>query len=146
MIELNKRNINNMPNYEAVEARMHWLMHENNRAFVNEELVNLRLGIYLKPETRVVAPKITEIIIRHDDYLIPLDKIKCETLFLWAQDNPIHDIETARAASAQIPGSNVYVLKGDAAHWLNTKYRKSSTGLLQTTLKPARLTELGRPK
>ena len=117
LIELNKRNINNVPDYASVEARMHWLMHENNRAMVNEELVNLRLGIYLKPETRVVAPKITEIIINHDDYLIPLDKIKCETLFLWTQDNPIHDIESARAASEQIPGSQVYVMKGDAAHW-----------------------------
>lgn len=117
LIALNKRNINNVPSYESVEARMHWLMHENNKSLVNEELVNLRLGIYLKPETRAIASKITEIIIRHDDYLIPLDKIACETLFLWTEDNPIHDIETARAASARIPGSTLYVMQGDSAHW-----------------------------
>lgn len=146
LIELNRRNINSVPNYESVEARMHWLMHENNRELVNEELVSLRLSIYLRPDTRVVAPKITEIIIRHDDYLIPLDKIKCETLFLWTQDNPIHDIETARAASAQIPGSKVYVMEGDSAHWPQYEVPEEFNRVATSFSKLAKLTELGRLK
>ena len=117
LIQLNKRNIHNVPNYESVEARMHWLMHESNHHLINDELVNLRLGIYLKPETAKVAPLITKIIEKHDDYLIPLDQIKCETIFLWTEDNPIHDIETARAASEKIPGSKVYLMKSKSAHW-----------------------------
>ena len=117
LIQLNKRNINNVPNYESVEARMHWLMHESNHHLINDELVNLRLGIYLKPETIKIASRITEIVQKHDDYLIPLEKIKCDTLFLWTEDNPIHDIETARSASEKIPGSHVYVMKSKSAHW-----------------------------
>lgn len=117
LIQLNKRNINNVPNYESVEARMHWLMHESNHHLINEELVNLRLGIYLKPDTIKIASRITEIVQKHDDYLIPLESIKCDTLFLWTEDNPIHDIETARSASKKIPGSLVYVMKSKSAHW-----------------------------
>jgi len=117
LIELNRRNINNTPTYESVQARMHWLMHEKNKGLVDDELVSLRLGIYLRPETRVVAPKITMIIEKHDDYLIPLEKLKCETLFLWTLDNPIHDLETARASAAKVAGSQLYVMKGDSAHW-----------------------------
>lgn len=117
LIQLNKRNINNVPNYESVEARMHWLMHESNHHLINDELVNLRLGIYLKPETIKIASCITEIVQKHDDYLIPLESIKCDTLFLWTEDNPIHDIETARSASKKIPGSLVYVMKSKSAHW-----------------------------
>lgn len=117
LIDLNRQNINNTPTYESVQARMHWLMHEKNKHLVDDELVSLRLGFYLRPETRVVAPKITRIIENHDDFLIPVNKIRGETLFLWTLDNPIHDLETARAAAARVPGSQLYVMKGDSAHW-----------------------------
>lgn len=116
-IELNKRNINNTPSYESVQARMHWLMHENNRHLVDGELVNLRLGIYLRPESRAVLPLLNQIIERHDEHLIPLDKLPSGVLFLWTLDNPIHCMETVKAAQAQVPGSILYVMKGDAAHW-----------------------------
>jgi pimeloyl-ACP methyl ester carboxylesterase len=33
------------------------------------------------------------------------------------QDNPIHDLDCARAAAAQVPRSQLYVMRGDAAHW-----------------------------
>ncbi|VXB12824.1 alpha/beta fold hydrolase [Massilia sp. 9I] len=117
LMALNARNVNNVPTPESVRARLHWLMHENNRHLVDDELLNLRLGIYLRPETRVVAPIINAIIGRHDDYLIPLEQIACPTMFLWTLDNPIHDLETARASQARIPGSELYVMKGDSAHW-----------------------------
>ncbi len=116
-IDLNKRNINNVPSYGSVQARMHWLMHENNRHLVDDELVDLRLGIYLRPESRVVLPRLNEIIEHHDDYLIPLEKLPQGTLFLWTRDNPIHDMETVTAAQAKVPGSILYVMKGEAAHW-----------------------------
>lgn len=117
LIALNERNVNNVPTPESVRARLHWLMHENNRHLVNDELLELRLAIYLNPETRVVAPIINTIINRHDDYLIPLEGIKCPTLFLWTLDNPIHDLETARASQARVAGSELYIMQGDAAHW-----------------------------
>jgi HOMODA hydrolase len=116
-IALNKRNIDNTPTYESVQARMHWLMHPNNRGLVDDELVDLRLRIYLRPDSRAVLPRLNEIVEFHDDYLIPLEKLPARTLFLWTQDNPIHDMETVRSAQAQTPGSLLYVMQGEAAHW-----------------------------
>lgn len=117
LISLNERNVNNLPTEQSVKARLEWLMHERNRHLVDDELIALRLGIYLRPETRAVAPTINRIINRHDDFLIPVEQLKCPTLFLWTVDNPIHDLETARAAAARVPGSQLYVMRGDSAHW-----------------------------
>ena len=114
---LNKRNVDAVPNRDSVMARMQWLLHPNNHHMLKEELVDLRLKIYLAPDTRRVAPKINAVIARHDDFLIPLDQVKCETLFLWTADNPIHDLEAGRAAAAKVKGSLFYLMKGDAAHW-----------------------------
>ena len=114
---LNKRNVDSAPTRESVLARMQWLLHPNNHHMLNEELVDLRLKIYLAPDTRAVAPKINAIIARHDDFLIPLQSLQCETLFLWTADNPIHDLQAGRAAAAKVSGSVFYLMKGDAAHW-----------------------------
>jgi pimeloyl-ACP methyl ester carboxylesterase len=114
---LNKANVDAVPNRGTVLARMQWLMHPNNHGLLAEELVDLRLQIYLAPDTRRVAPKINAVIQRHDEFLIPLEKLRCETLFLWTKDNPIHDLEAAHAASTKVPGSLFYLMQGDAAHW-----------------------------
>ena len=114
---LNKANVDAVPNRGSVLARMQWLLHPNNHAMLDEELVDLRLKIYLAPDTRRVAPKINAVIQRHDDFLIPLESLRCETLFLWTRDNPIHDLEAAHAAAARVPGSVFYLMQGDAAHW-----------------------------
>jgi HOMODA hydrolase len=114
---LNKANVDKAPNRDTVTARMQWLLHPNNHHLLAEELIDLRLRIYLAPETRRVAPTINSVIAHHDEYLIPLDKIRAETLFLWTADNPIHDLEAARAASAQVAAGQVYLMKGDSAHW-----------------------------
>ena len=114
---LNKRNVDAVPSRESVLARMQWLLHPNNHHLLQAELVDLRLAIYLAPATRRVAPKINAVIQRHDDFLIPLQALKCETLFLWTQDNPIHDLQAARAAAQCVPGSLFHLMQGDAAHW-----------------------------
>jgi len=114
---LNKANVDAVPNRATVLARMQWLMHPSNHGLLAEELVDLRLRIYLAADTRRVAPKINAVIQRHDDFLIPLKNLRCETLFLWTKDNPIHDLEAAYAAAAKVPGSVFYVMQSDAAHW-----------------------------
>ena len=114
---LNKANVDAVPNRESVTARMQWLMHPSNHHLLKEELVDLRLAIYLRPDTRAVAPKINAVIQRHDDFLIPLEKLQCPTLFLWTADNPIHDLEAGRSAAAKVKDSQFYLMKGDAAHW-----------------------------
>jgi HOMODA hydrolase len=57
------------------------------------------------------------VIHHHDEYLIPLESLRCDTLFLWTQDNPIHDLVAARAAAVRVSGARFYVVQGDAAHW-----------------------------
>jgi HOMODA hydrolase len=116
-VGLNKRNIDNTPTQDSVRARMHWLMHPENRHLVDGELVDLRLRIYLRPDSRAVLPKLNEIIEHHDDYLIPLDRLPQGTLFLWTRDNPIHDTESVKSAQAKVPGSILYFMHGKAAHW-----------------------------
>jgi pimeloyl-ACP methyl ester carboxylesterase len=116
-MELNRRNVDTVPSRASVLARMQWLMHPSNHHLLHDELVDLRLRIYLAPQTRRVAPTINAMIARHDDYLIPLRELQCETLLLWTQDNPIHDVAAARSAAAQVPQAQVYLMQADAAHW-----------------------------
>ena len=116
-IALNQRNIDNTPTYESVQARLNWLMHPNNHHLVNDELINLRLRIYLQPESRAMLPRLNAMLEHHDEYLIPLEKLPAGTLFLWTHDNPIHDTESVKAAHAQVPGSLLYFVKGESAHW-----------------------------
>jgi HOMODA hydrolase len=49
--------------------------------------------------------------------MVNLEKIACDTLFLWTRDNPIHDVPAAEAACARTPKGQLYVMKADAAHW-----------------------------
>lgn len=147
-MDLNKRNVDSVPNRDSVLARMQWLMHPNNHHLLDEELIDLRLKIYLAPETRRVAPKINAVIQRHDDFLIPLESLRCETLFLWTKDNPIHDLEAARAASNRVSGSKFYLMQGDAAHWPQyeapDEFNSVTSGFFETGRVPAaKATTLG---
>ena len=105
------------PTYARVHDRMKWLFHPHNHDMITEELINTRLRYYTQPGMREVAPRVLAMIGIHDDYLIPFEKIKAETLFLWTADNPVHDVETARRSSAKLAGSKLYVMKTKSAHW-----------------------------
>ena len=105
------------PTYERIKDRMKWLFHPNNHDMISDELINTRLAFYSQPVMKDVAPRVLAMIPAHDDFLIPLERIKCDTLFLWTHDNPVQDVETARRSSAQVPGSLLYVMKKDSAHW-----------------------------
>jgi pimeloyl-ACP methyl ester carboxylesterase len=54
---------------------------------------------------------------RHDEFLIPLERIECETLLLWTRDNPIHDLEAASQSEKRLRRGRLYVMEADAAHW-----------------------------
>jgi pimeloyl-ACP methyl ester carboxylesterase len=114
---LSQKNAGQTPTFESVQARMAWLIHPNNRHLLTDELVRTRLFFYLQPGMREVAPRVLSIIPRHDEFLIPLEKIRCETLFLWTLDNPVHDVESARQACTKVARGQLYVMKGDSAHW-----------------------------
>ena len=114
---LSAKNAQSAPTTESVRARMHWLFHPKNHGMVNDELVATRLSFYSKPETREVAPHVNKLMSRHDAHLIPVEKLECETLYLWTEENPVHDVPSAEAACARTPKGQLYVMKGDAAHW-----------------------------
>ena len=106
------------PTFESVKNRMKWLFHPNNHdSMITDELVNTRLTCYRQPGSKEVASKVLAMIGMHDDYLIPMERIKKETLFLWTHDNPCHDVPCAENSAAKIPGSMLYIMKNDAAHW-----------------------------
>ena len=105
------------PNYEGILNRMKWLFHPDNHAMISDELVNTRLRFYSQPMMKDIAPRVLAMIPMHDDYLIPLDQLKAETLFLWTTDNPVHDVETARQSAAKVRGAQLYVVRAPAAHW-----------------------------
>lgn len=114
---LNARIIDNTPSAETVRSRLEWLMHKNNHSLINDELINLRMSIYLREDTKAVAQSITDMIGMFKECAIPLDQIKTDTLFLWTHDNPIHDVEAARSAAKQVAGCQLYIMNGDSAHW-----------------------------
>ncbi len=105
------------PTYDSIMNRMKWLFHPNNHHMISDELVNTRLRFYSQPMMKDIAPRVLAMIPMHDDYLIPLDRIRAETLFLWTTDNPVHDVETARRSAAQVAGAKLYVMRAESAHW-----------------------------
>lgn len=104
-------------NYEAIQNRMKWLFHPNNYDMITDELIRTRLAHYTHPDMAKSAPRVNAMMAVHDDYLTPLEKIQCETLFLWTEDNPVHDVETARICSTKVPNAQMYVMKQDSCHW-----------------------------
>jgi HOMODA hydrolase len=105
------------PSFDSVKHRIEWLIHPGNRALVTDELVQLRLRYYLMPEGREVTPQVNRMLPRHDEFLIPLEQIRHETLLLWTRDNPIHDLDCARAALQRLGNARLYVMQADSAHW-----------------------------
>lgn len=128
------------PTFESVKNRMKWLFHPNNHdSMITDELVETRLTCYRQPGSKEVAPKVLGMIGMHDDYLIPMEKIKKETLFLWTEDNPCHDVPCAKNSAAKIPGSLLYVMKQDAAHWPQYESPKEFNTVLRSFLNTGKI-------
>ena len=120
--ELSRRNVGQVPTIETVRRRMQWLMHESNWPLLDDELVGSRLAIYLRSDFQQAAPKVLALLKSADSgagapVMIELGRLACDTLFLWTRFNPIHDLEAATAACAQVHGGQLYVMHADAAHW-----------------------------
>lgn len=117
LMERSKKAAGLAPSYEMVKHRIEWLIHPDNHHLVTDELINLRLHFYRMPEGREVTPMVNRMLPRHDEFLLPLETLSVPTMLLWTRDNPIHDLECARAAAARIPGAELYVMEADGAHW-----------------------------
>jgi len=127
------------PTYEGVLNRMKWLFHPSNHAMISDELVNTRLRFYSQPGMKDIAPRVLGMIPMHDDFLIPLERLKAETLFLWTTDNPVHDVETARQSAAKVNGAQLYVMRGDAAHWPQYEAAEEFNGVVRGFLADGRI-------
>ncbi len=117
LMELSKKAAGQAPSAESVRARIGWLIHPSNHHLITDELVALRLHYYKMPEGREVSPMVNRMLPRHDEFLLPLEQIGTPTMLLWTRDNPIHDLECARAACARMPNAELYVMQADGAHW-----------------------------
>lgn len=120
--ELNKRNVGKPPSVETVTMRMQWLMHPSNWHLLNDELIGSRLAIYQRPDFQKTAPKVFGLVKMHDELIergetMKPEAIQCETLYLWTNDNPVHDVPAAEAACARTPKGQLFVMKAQAAHW-----------------------------
>ncbi len=140
LVELSKKAAaSGSPNFESILNRMKWLFHPDNHAMISDELVNTRLRFYSQPVMKDVAPRILAMIPRHDEFLIPLDGIKADTLFLWTEDNPVHDVETARRSQTQVPRSLLYVMKAPSAHWPQYEAPEEFNGVVSSFLNNGRV-------
>lgn len=135
----NKAAAHGPPTYDSIHQRMKWLFHPKNHGMITDELINTRLRFYTQPGMRDIAPRVLAMIGHHDDYLIPLDKISCDTLFLWTEDNPVHDVETARQSSQKVAGSKLYVMQNDAAHWPQHEAPEEFNGVTRSFFKTGEL-------
>jgi len=117
LVSLSAKNVDQPATEESVAARMRWLFHPNNYDLISDELVQTRLAFYSGAEARESAVLVNRLLERHDEFLIPLERIECETLFLWTPDNPIHDLETAKQSQKQVSQSSLYVMEADSGHW-----------------------------
>ena len=117
LMERSRKAAGAAPDYASVQHRIEWLIHPANRHLVTDELIRLRLHYYLMPEGREVSPMVNRMLPRHDEFLIPLEQIRHETMLLWTRNNPIHDLECAQAAVKRIPKGQLYVMEADGAHW-----------------------------
>ncbi|MGQ0622342.1 MAG: alpha/beta fold hydrolase [Panacagrimonas sp.] len=117
LMERSKKAAGLAPSFDSVKHRIEWLLHPANHALITDELVNLRLHYNSMPEGREVWPMVNRMLPRHDEFLIPLESIPHPTMLLWTRDNPIHDLDCARAAAKRIAQAELYVMEADSAHW-----------------------------
>ena len=106
------------PTFETLRTRLEWLMPLGG---VTDELVLLRQALWSIPETR-------EALLEYYDRLFSADiseyyfeepeirTIRCPTLVLWTDKNPIHGVDAAERLHDLIDASSLHIMKG-CAHW-----------------------------
>ncbi|SEP87839.1 HOMODA hydrolase [Solimonas aquatica] len=117
LMERSRKAAGSAPTYESVRHRIEWLIHPCHHDLISDELVRLRLHYYRMPEGLEVSPMVNRMLARHDEFLLPLEQIQADTLLLWTRDNPIHDLDCAKAALPRLPRGRLYVMEADSAHW-----------------------------
>jgi len=120
--DLSVKSSGKQPTFESVLDRMKWLLFEGNWGLLSNELVNSRLTIYGSEAFQKSAPLVYSRLTKVNQEgakpdMIDLEKVACETLMFWTTNNPIHDIEAAKAALPRLQKGQLYVMKKPAGHW-----------------------------
>ena len=106
------------PTRALLKKRLEWLMPLGG---VTEELVDLRQTLWSIPETRDALIEYYERLFADDitEYYFTEDEIKtirCPTLVLWSDKNPLHGVDAADRLAQIILGANKHIMVG-CAHW-----------------------------
>lgn len=103
---------------DTLRKRLEWLMPLGG---VTEELVQLRKQLWSGEPTRTSLKEYYLRLFSPDIHTYYFDEesisqIKCPTLVLWTDKNPIHGPEAAHRLHEIIQGSDMYIMEG-CAHW-----------------------------
>ena len=106
------------PTFETLRTRLEWLMPLGG---VTDELVLLRQALWSIPETREALLEYYDRLFSADisDYYFEepeIRTIRCPTLVLWTDKNPIHGVDAAERLHDLIDASSLHIMKG-CAHW-----------------------------
>lgn len=106
---------------ENVRTRLEWLFAPGNKHLVTEELVDVRLAIYSRPDAartveHVVALQDPEIRSRYTWTAEWCGQITIPTLVLWTEHDPTGPVEEGELLHGWIPDSRFEVM-ADAGHW-----------------------------
>ncbi len=120
--ELSRPNVGQAPTIETVRRRTRWLMHESQLALAGRRTRRLAAGnlpAARLPTGHAESARASQVgrfwrECAGDDRT---RQLACDTLILWTRFNPIHDLEAATAACAQVLGEQLHVMRADAAHW-----------------------------
>jgi 2-hydroxy-6-oxonona-2,4-dienedioate hydrolase len=107
--------------HAAVRARLEWLFAPDNRHLVPDELVDVRLAIYTRPDAlrtveNVLVLQDPEVRSRYTWTPEWCGQISVETLILWTEHDPTGPVEEGELLHEWIPGSELVVM-ADAGHW-----------------------------
>ena len=106
------------PTFETLRTRLEWLMPLGG---VTDELILLRQALWSIPETREALLEYYDRLFSADisDYYFEepeIRTIRCPTLVLWTDKNPIHGVDAAERLHDLIDASSLHIMKG-CAHW-----------------------------
>ena len=106
------------PTADLIRKRLDWLMPLGG---VTDELVQLRMALWSRPDTRAALKEYYERLFSPScDALLfddeSLARITAPTLLLWTEKNPVAGPAEAKRLQSIIKGSELYVVEG-AAHW-----------------------------
>lgn len=107
------------PNWETIEARMQWLMADNDKLF--DDLIATRQAIYRQPDMAQAMAHtmvLQDLDVRLRNIIPPEDyaRIEAPTLVVWTSDDPTADVTEGQRIASMIPGA-IFTVMDRCGHW-----------------------------